>query len=196
MSVEDCLRALAKSCLKNATEDVIASVLGARNVNPTDSVVNETVVENPEELADDSDASLQLEEAEMLEELSTDLVSARARAAMQRPAQSERITSRGWGRRPHTLPTLSALPFRNDRPLSFQEAKNYFPPGAVPTLELVRFQRWKVGAPYMPKFVTKVFGGREGLTQDESLRRVLSAAWQAYTASSGEQCPFQLGFAL
>ena len=195
-SVRDCVEALAKKRMKSPSRDDVDAILARRKTRPGDDVINETVVEDASALLCDSDSSVDAAEADEVEQVTMDLVTARTRRTLQKPAETERALAKARARAPHLLLDLAAVPFKDDAPLSFKEARDYFPPGAIPELELVRFQRWKCSAPYMGKHVSRVFGRRSGFSQDDSLRYVLAAAWKAYTASSGEQSPFKLDFAL
>ena len=177
MSVEECLGALARTVFKEVTDEEVRNMATRRDTRDSDAVVGACVVDNGHDLIYDSESEAEVPDAAAVELVTRELVTAKAR--LNKYPQSERaVAAKARERRAHTLPALRSLPFRSESPLGFQEAKDFFPPGAVPSLELVRFKRWRCTAPYMGRHVSKVFGGRAGLSQDDSLRFVLAAAWQ------------------
>eukprot|EP00971_Amphidinium_carterae_P016546 326775-Amphidinium_carterae.2 len=197
MSLEACLRRLAEVVLKDASKEKVDQILASRNICPAQAAIDKTVIDNMEDLDIESDADE--DPAEVLEELrhfEQDVLNMSDRPSKLAVRLTGKRGRQPSDRRAHENPGGTELPWRVDRPLSYEEAKPFFPVGCVAVLETTRHQRWKCRASYMPKWESKVFDGREGLSQDQSLKIVLSRAWQCYTRHTGTPCPYNLDLGL
>eukprot|EP00971_Amphidinium_carterae_P349719 6491177-Amphidinium_carterae.1 len=192
--------ALAERVLKTDDEDVVNGVLTARNKPVLEPIAEALVLKDAEGVEDllgsgeagengdeSGDEDIQ-EYRELLEELvraKTSKSTTSVKPVRKRKVQSVETAASGSasGRK---------IPFRKDSPMTLQESKMYWPPGARYSLDVVRFNRWKVEAPYLPEMVTKVFGGRKQYTQDSSLLFCLRAAWVAYATTNHESIPWDL----
>eukprot|EP00971_Amphidinium_carterae_P332434 6466597-Amphidinium_carterae.1 len=194
------MTALTERVLKTDSADVLSQVLSSRNKPLLEPVADAIVLKDAESLDDllgagasnesgvESDGEDMQEYRELLEEVVRAKTSKQAPAVKtvrkrKAPAAESASTTSATGR---------SIPFRADSPMTLQQSKAYWPPGARASLDIVRFNRWKVEAPYLPEMVTKVFGGRKQYSQDESLLYCLRAAWIAYASSSGESIPWDL----
>eukprot|EP00971_Amphidinium_carterae_P314839 6258529-Amphidinium_carterae.1 len=157
------LTALAERVLKSEHEDVLNGVLAARNKPVLEPIAGALVLKDEESIqellgvgaADESDAESCEEDLVEYRQLLEELLRARSvkQTASQKTTRKRKVESvasaasgSGHG---------TKIPFRVDDPMSLQESKKYWPPGARPSLDVVRFNRWKVEAPYLPEMVTK-----------------------------------------
>eukprot|EP00971_Amphidinium_carterae_P348124 6490333-Amphidinium_carterae.2 len=198
------MTALTERVLKTDDTEVLSSVMSARNRPLLEPVADAIVLKDAESLddllgngaADDSGAESGAEDLQEYRELLKEVVRAKTmkqaasvKTGRKRKAQTAGSTATGSA-------SGQRIPFRKESPMSLQESKTYWPPGAKASLDIVRFNRWKVEAPYLPEMVTKVFGGRKQYSQDQSLLHCLRAAWVAYASSTGEIIPWDLDEAL
>eukprot|EP00971_Amphidinium_carterae_P350272 6491464-Amphidinium_carterae.3 len=197
MSADAIVKLFAKQLLKDDSDATVKTLLEARDSSPLAEYVKAPILDDCGHLAGQEDSAEEdlevLEDLECYKHVLSTLQSKKRKSASSMPATRKREKE---GKQRRVMNAAGELPWRANKSLTFHEAKGYFPPRSTPVLEHSTHYRWKVSAPYMSSMRSMVIAGRDNRTQDESLRYCLQEAWAAYTAKTGEPCPYNIDASL
>jgi hypothetical protein len=143
-----------------------------------------------EEMADES---LQAEVAKATEAFASRRARAAAAVRPLGPHMGTSSASSSSGQAvPRARPARKTLPAHPGRGLTLQEGKALFPPGCSVAKDTKLHMRWQVRASWLQPSHSKGFGASDHQTEDSALVYCLQMAWRVYTATFGQDCPFDL----